>query len=377
MRVVHVIKAKGIAGAERHLLDLMEGLRVREVDAQLLLLAEEGHSADGMQKAVEARQIPVQRVTMRRHIAPGLYSNLNQFFNYLKPDIVHTHLQHADFYGIPAAKLARVPKIVSSQHNDDSRRRNPALKIVNSNLWRLADAVITISDAVRRFTLEVEGLTPEKVHTIHYGLPLPVPEIDKPEARRVLRNELQCDPETPLVGMACRLIDAKGIEYALVAFEQIAAEFPTARFAILGDGPLRRSLEAQARALKIQQRVHFLGWRDEALPFIAGLDVLLSPSVREGFGMTILEAMGQQIPVIGSTASAIPEIIVHGETGLLVPPRDVPALAEAIRCLLADKPLRMYYGLVGCSRLEERFSASRMVVETLNLYQNLLDKKTY
>jgi glycosyltransferase involved in cell wall biosynthesis len=123
--------------------------------------------------------------------------------------------------------------------------------------------------------------------------------------------------------------------------------------------------------LTIENRVHFLGWRDDALPFIAGLDLLLSPSLREGFGLTLLEAMGQQIPVIGSTASAIPEIIAHGETGLLVPPRDVQALADAMALLLADKPLRMHYGLLGCERLEEKFSAARMVEETLALYKGL------
>jgi glycosyltransferase involved in cell wall biosynthesis len=174
MRVVHIIKAKGIAGAERHLLDLMEGLRRHDVEVQLLLLTEDGHSAGGIQAAAESRGVPVQRLTMNRHIAPGLFNRLHQTLRDLKPDIVHTHLQHADFYGIPAAKLAGVPKVISSQHNDDSRRRNPLLRLINGGLWRLADKVITISEAVRRFTLEVERLNPDKVQTIHYGLPLPV-----------------------------------------------------------------------------------------------------------------------------------------------------------------------------------------------------------
>lgn len=368
MRVVHIIKIKGIAGAERHLLDLLTGLRQRGVDARFLFLTESGDaSADAMEAEARERGIPVQRELIYRTFDFGLIGRLRANLVQLNPDIVHTHLIHADLHGILAARWANVPGVVLSRHNDDPRYRRLPLRLLYRLLWGLANGGIAISNAVRCFNLEVEGAPAYKVHTIYYGLPLPAPEEDKPAVRRALRQEIGADPDAPLFGMVCRLMDAKGLPDAINAFAKLAADFPAARFVIAGEGPLKTSLEAQVKQLNLTQRIHFIGWR-EPLPVIAALDVLLMPSVREGFGLTMLEAMSQAIPLIGSTASAIPEVIVNGQTGLTVPPRDPEALANAMRILLQDKPLRMHMGMLGEERLETHFSAARMVDETLNFY---------
>jgi glycosyltransferase involved in cell wall biosynthesis len=374
MRVIHIVKAKGIAGAERHLLDLLSGLRERDIDARIILLAEPNTTADSFHNTAEARGIPVQRVTIFRHLDPGLWGRLCAVLRELRPDIVHTHLLHADFYGIPAARLAGIRTVITSRHNDDPRNGRFPLRQTQWALWRMVSAGIAISNAVKRHNLEVEGAPPKKVRVIYYGLPLPVEKIEKAPARRALRAEIGAEADAPLVGMICRLMDAKGIPDALNAFARIAPEFPTARFVLAGEGPLRDELEAQVRALNLVNRVHFLGWRDQPMQTAAALDILLSPSVREGFGLTMLEAMAQAIPIIGSTASAIPEIVVNGQTGLTVPPRDPEALADAMRTLLADKPLRMHMGLLGEERLETTFSASRMIEETLQVYRSLLQR---
>ncbi len=370
LKAMHVIKAKGIAGAERHILSLLQEMRARGIDARLILLEPPDHSADAMADEVTRRGIPLQRVEIARHVAPGMFGTLRAIFLQEQPDIVHTHLQHADLYGIVAARLSGVKIVVSTRHNDDPARRRLPVRLLNASLARWATAVITISEALRHFALEVEWIPPRKLHTILYGLPLPVPKIDRGEARRALRRELGVPDSTLLIGMASRLIEQKGITYALQAYTQIEAEFPQARVVIAGDGPLRAELQAQAGP-----GVHFVGWRTDVLHFLAGLDVFLAPSLWEGFGLVLLEAMGQQLPIIGSTASAIPEVIVHGETGLLVPPADPTAIADALRVLLNDKPLRMHLGLVGADRLETHFSATQMVDKTLALYRKLADRK--
>jgi glycosyltransferase involved in cell wall biosynthesis len=225
---------------------------------------------------------------------------------------------------------------------------------------------------VRRFNTQVEGAPAHKVHTIHYGLPLPVQEIDKRQARKALRDTLKIDADAPVIGMVCRLIDAKGIPDALQAFSRVASDYPDLHFVIAGDGPLRRDLEMLARSLRVSERVHFLGWRDDPMNLMAGLDILLMPSVREGFGMSMLEAMAHSIPIIGSTASAIPEVVANGENGLTVPPRSPAALSDALRTLLSDKPLRMHMGMLGEDRLERLFSADLMIDRTVDLYRKLL-----
>src|SRR5690606_33724859 len=126
---------------------------------------------------------------------------------------------------------------------------------------------------------------------------------------------------------------------------QVAAQIPNACLLIAGDGPLRTQLEAEAAALGLGDAVRFLGWRDDVAQLMHAFDLLLVPSIWEGFGLVILEAMTHQLPTVASAVSAIPEIVVDGETGLLVPPRDVDALAGALVSLFVDVPLRKHMGM--------------------------------
>ncbi|MFO7323870.1 MAG: glycosyltransferase [Chloroflexota bacterium] len=371
MRVAHVIKVIRIAGAERHLLMLLSGLRQRGVDGQIILLVEPRNPMDDFVQAAAERGIPLGRVAIHSDIDISVSRRLRRAFAEMKPDIVHTHLLHADLYGIPAARLARVPAVVSSRHNDNSFRRRLPMRLLNRALWRGVDAGIAVSDAVRAFCIEVEGAPPAKMHTIRYGLE-DRPDPARRQADRIaVRSELRLSPDAPVIGMVGRLIEQKGIEYGLRAFAAVAPDYPDARLLISGEGPLRNKLEALAASLGVKDRVQFLGWREDVLRIFAALDIFLMPSLWEGFGLVLLEAMSQRLPIVASCVSAIPEVVQHGVTGLLVPPRDTGALAGALRVLLADPPLRQHMGLLGEDRLEEQFSAERMVDETLALYQSL------
>src|SRR5262249_11031920 len=153
-------------------------------------------------------------------------------------------------------------------------------------LWRLVEAGITISDALRDFVIATEFAPESKVHTVHYGLD-PSTISPSANARAMLRRDLGLLPETPVAGSVCRLTTQKGVKYAIHAFKRL----PNAHYVIAGDGPLRESLEAEARELALQDRVHFLGWRNDVHDLMAGFDVLLMPSLWEGFGLVALEAM--------------------------------------------------------------------------------------
>jgi glycosyltransferase involved in cell wall biosynthesis len=375
MRAVHILKITAIAGAESHLLLLLAGLRQRGVGARFLVMVEPTRPMDDFMDAAAQQGIPAERHIIRHHTDVTLHPRIWRRMRSLKPDIVHTHLQHGDLYGIPAAWLARVPVVITSRHNNDPRRQWKSLQFVNRTLWRLVDAGICISDANKAFSIAVEDAPADRLHTIHYGLELPQAKIDRPSARQTLRRELGAGDNALLIGMVCRLIEIKGIPYTLRAFHRIANAFPAARLVIAGDGPLRESIEAEAKALGIADRVHLLGWRDDIPRLMAAYDVLVVSSFREGFGLVMLEAMAQQIPVIGTNVSAIPEVIVDGETGRLVPPGDIDALADVLGQILADNALRQHMGFLGEDRLETHFSASRMVDETIALYRRLLSDK--
>lgn len=373
MRVVHIVKVKGVAGAENHLLILLDGLRKRGIDAEFLLLVEPSLPVDEMVQATEARGIPAHRVIIRGNADLGLYRRLWRELRARKPDIVHTHLLHADLFAIPVAWLMRFtgkrPIIISSRHNDDAFRVQRYQRVLNNLLWRMSDAGIAISEAVRRFSIDVEGVRPDRIHTIYYGYQT---EPGDPAAlRREVREELGIPPEQTVIGMVCRLIEQKGIPYGIQAFSQIAEQFPDTILLIVGEGKLRSSLEAQVKTLKLENRVRFLGWRADGARVMAGFDIFLMPSLWEGFGLVMLEAMAHGLPIIGSAVSAIPEVVVNGETGLLVPPRDENRLAEAMTMLLRDAPLRKHMGLMGLERLETHFSVAKMVNETVALYEQL------
>lgn len=370
-RVIHLSKMTGAAGSEGHLLALLPGLRARGVDARLWMLVEPGNPVQDYVDRAEALGVPVERVIIRRHFDPGLWRWLAVRLRDARPDLVHTHLIHADLYGIPAARWAGVRGVVSSRHNDDRFRRWLPVRALSRWLWRQADAGIAISEAIRRFAIAYEGVSPQKIHTIHYGLD-PASVHAPPDARTRLRQELGLPADAPLVGSVCRLIEQKGLDNALDGFAQVVAEFPAAHYAIAGDGPLRGALEAQAARLGVADRVHFLGWRADAPAIFAALDVLLAPSRWEGFGLVFLEAMALGVPVISTRVSAIPEVIADGETGWLVPPDDPAAIAGALRAALADPGERCRRGEAGRARLESQFTVDAMVERTLAVYRGVV-----
>jgi hypothetical protein len=162
MRVVHIIKATRVAGAESHLLALLAGLRARRYDARLIVLVEPDKPMDGYAAQLQTRQIPVERLPVRGDFDAGLLLRLRVVLQALRPDIVHTHLIHADLFGGLAARLAGVRVVVSSRHNDDAFRRRLPVKLLNRVLWRMMDAGIPISDSIAHFSIEVEGAPPAR-----------------------------------------------------------------------------------------------------------------------------------------------------------------------------------------------------------------------
>ena len=370
MRVAHIIKVTRISGAERHLLVLLSALRRRDIDAHLLILVENDNPVDDMVSEAHDRGILIRRLTIHRDYDLSLLFKIRRALREIKPDIVHTHLIHADLYGLFAAKLAGIRSVISSRHNDDQFRFHPMWRRISPMIWRMTDGGIAISAAIKDFMIEVEDAPRHKISVVHYGLEHEgIPDEDLRAARDRLCVELHLESDALLLGMVCRIVEQKGIPYALRAFQRVSDCFPAANLVIAGDGDLRPELEALAQELGIGAKVHWLGWRSDAVDLIAAFDALLLPSLWEGFGLVLLEAMSRRVPVIASRASAIPEVVVHGETGILVEAREVDELATAMTRLLEDRALRQHMGLQGAARLEEHFSVGRMVSRTVAVYE--------
>ena len=370
IRILHISKMKGVSGSENHLLTLLAHLDKSRFEVELCILAESDHIPllQNYASQLEAAGVHVVFQKMRRHIDERLIGNLCAYIKRKQIQIVHTHLIHADVYGTIAAKLAGVPVIISSQHNDDQFRHSLPMIWLNRLLARWQTKIIVISDWVGKFLQEVEGIPAEKITRIHYGLdPKPIEALADPA---YIRQQFQIPDGAPVIGTIGRLTAQKGQTYLLDAARLLKSDFPNLRVVVIGDGELRHDLEAQAKTLDITDNVIFTGLRSyhEAMRLLSGMDVFVFPSLWEGFGLVLLEAMALKKPIVASNVSAIPESVLDGKTGLIVPPRQAEAIAEALRALLRDFEKAEKMGVAGFQRLQAAFAVENMVTATANLY---------
>ena len=367
MKVLHLLKATGIAGAEAHLLALLPALRGQGIEAEVILLEDPQKEPRDFRERMERSGIPVRRLPIRWHIDPGLPARLEKILRAASFDILHAHLPHGEVYGELAMRSFPETKFVVSRHNDDRFRRWLPLRWIFAPSLRRADRIIAISQSVRRFLIDVERAPAEKIEVIPYGLDA---DAFAREARPgAFRREIGAGKE-PLVGFIGRMTAQKGVDTLLRAFVRIEQRQPTARLILAGDGPDRQALMRLAQSLGLR-RVMFLGWRTDAATILADIDLLAVPSRWEGFGLVALEAMALGKPVAASRISALPEIVAPGETGLLLVPGAVEAWADGLMEILSDPKCALEMGRAGRERVVKEFPVERMARRTAELYHSL------
>ena len=348
MRVVHVHRMRGIGGSERHLLTLLPALAERGLDVAFVGLDDPSWDAADF---YDALRVPALRLPSPRDVDPALVARLVRD---LRADVVHTHLVHADLYGGIAAAV-RGSRLVSTKHNDDPFRLGP-FRFVERGLCRLADRVVTITDALGRFTVERVGIPAEKVETIHYGLDdLPEPWGENPP------DAVPADARVLLA--VSRLTQQKGVDLAVQALASLPEDTV---LVVLGEGPERAALERLARELGVDRRVFLLGRLPDVAAWLRRASVFVHPARWEGFGLAVLEAMLAGLPVVATNVSSLPELVVDGGTGLLVAPDDPAALGSAITRVTPS------LGVAGAERARREFSVARMADGTAALYERVL-----
>ena len=352
MRVVHVERIGGIGGAERHLLVLLPALAERGAEVAFVGLDDTSAAPEPFYRELA---VPFVRLAAPRDLDAALAWRLARAVSRFRPDVVHTHLVHADVYGAAAA-LATGAALVSTKHNDDPFRTGP-FRFVERAVTRRASRVIAITEALRRFAIQRVGLPAAKVTVVPYGLDaLPEPWGQNP-------------PDAVPVGArvlltVSRLVPQKGVDVAVRALPAIRAWHPDAVLVVLGEGPQRPALQAEG--------VHLLGRVGDVAAWYRRAEVVVHPARWEGFGLALLEAMLAAKPVVASRVSSVPEVVVDGETGLLVPPDDARALAGAVSSFLDDPARAAALGRAGHDRARREFSVARMRERTLRVYEEAL-----
>jgi glycosyltransferase involved in cell wall biosynthesis len=371
--VAHLVKTQAIAGAENHLFKLLPALVSCGWEVHLINIYErakgESIAYEAALERVQMQGVTVERLRVANKLDPAGSVRLARALGRIRPDVVHTHLPYADLFGSLGARMARVPIVVSSRHHDYSS--SPADTIRFRRYYRfvnpLQDAVIAISHCIARLCREEERRDARSIHTVWYGCEDQA--VNRNEARASLRHELGLPAEAPLLGTVGRLIPWKGHRYALDAFAATLEDLPAhTAWLIVGTGSERHALEERAAALGVGARVRFLDQRADVPRIMAALDLLVHPTMAEGFGLVLLEAMIQATPIVSTAVGSLPEIVVDGRSGLLVPPRDSTALAAAIRSLILDGDRRAALGRAGRDRYEACFRVDRMVNETIDVY---------
>ncbi len=293
-------------------------------------------------------------------------------------DLLHAHSSKAGLVGRVAAILAGTPAIVFTVHNfifydNLSSLKKRLYAIAEKVLAYPTNTIITVSNALRDGIIKTEGINPEKIVTIYNGIDIhPFEEtIDRDGVRQILKLG-----PGPVIGTVARLAPQKGICYLVEAAARVVKEYPEAQFLIAGDGPLLPELEQQAADLGVKDNIRFLGyWEDIAQLFVV-MDIFVLPSVTEGLGLTVLEALAAERPVIATNVGGLPEIVHLGQTGLLAQVKDPGDLAKQILYLLNNPGEAERMAVTGKALVKEKFALETMVRATTKVYLDCIHQSS-
>jgi glycosyltransferase involved in cell wall biosynthesis len=360
MYSLHIDTARGWRGGQNQALLTVLGLRALGHRATLVCHPE----GELRRRASEGGDLLT--IAPRTEMDFAAAWRLSRIIRQERPDVVHAHDPHGvamASVALSAGRFARAPLFVASRRVDFRLRRNAFSRWK----YRQVDAFLCASDAIRQL-LVVDGVEPRRAITVHEGIDIEHVDAAPPAD---VHSQFWLPHEAPIVGNVGALVPHKGQRYLIDAAALVVPRVPDARFLILGEGELRPAFEQTIRRYGLEKHVLLPGFRPDVLSLLKGVDVFVMSSVMEGLGTSVLDAMACRKPVVATRAGGIPEVVEDGRTGILVPVRDADEIAHAIVTLLERPELRDTLGQSGRVRVEQRFSADRMVSATFDAYVRL------
>ncbi|HDZ27709.1 hypothetical protein LCGC14_1018820 [marine sediment metagenome] len=320
------------------------------------------------QKACEA-ELPVLPFKMRNEFDLPAILRLAWAMKRKKCLLVHFHDAHSAAVGSVAASLAKVPFRIITRRVDFPLKKN---YFSRRKYIKNIDVIIAISEGVKKVLVE-GGVDPENVEVISSGIDFSSFEEDSSAltSKDYLHREFSFAVDDYLVGIVAHLADHKGHQYLIQATKILKQQAPKIKTIIVGEGPLSMELDRQAKELDVEDIIFFLGFRKDIPKILSSLDLFVLSSHLEGMGSSILDAMASRLPVVATKVGGIPEVVINGETGLLVPPRNPSALARAILMLYSDKTLASRLGQKGYELVHRKFSAEAMADKVVRLYEKV------
>ena len=399
MKILHIITTADVGGAEMHILSQVRGQVARGHEVRVAYLLGQGTlRPDFLEAGAQSIECMGKSLAaLWRLRAPLGWC-----------DLVHTHLLRADFLGAAAALLwGRRRRLISGKHNDEHAIRRPWVARLHGWVGRLPKQFIVLSEHVKRYMQDPGRLRPERMVVIRYGIdssPWEAAAAQRETHRRAIRAEFGWSEQDIVFVCVARLAHQKAHDVLLAATRQAAdrlrarqeadagahdpktgarpaAERPRIRLLVVGDDPFgdgRQRVTAWAREQNLLEdgTCVLAGIRRDVPHLLAASDVFIMPSRWEGLGLVFLEAMAVGLPVVSTAVSAIPEVVVPEETGVLVPVEQVDALADAMLRVATDPQARERFGQAGSARVARDFSLDAMVDRTLKVYESVLAGRT-
>ena len=356
LRVLCVADSLDVGGAEHHVVGLASALLEAGHEVVLACSIEGSLATTARQSGVQVRPL-LQRLVKRR-VSPSYARALKKLLAEHDFDLVHAHM-YASAAAAALATRHRSEPLVLTEHSQAAWRGRTA-RLCSRLLYRRAARIIAVSDQIRRRLIDQDCVPDTRIDVIPNALP---------KLEREPFASVPHERPGPVVGVVARLQPEKGVVYVLRAATQVVKHQPRARFVIVGDGPERARLTNLAAQLGLAAHVIFLGFRPDATSMIPSFDVLAVPSLSEGTPLVVLEGMAAGVPLVASAVGGIPEQVRHGEQGLLVPPQNPDALAQALLAVLGDRALGQRLGAAGRARVATHYAYPAMLRRTLAVYR--------
>ncbi len=300
---------------------------------------------------------------------------MRSFIRREKVSIVHTFFETSDLWAGPIAKLSGCPVLVSSRRDLGilrSRKHTIGYRVLRS----LYDSVLTVSPQVREFCIQQDGVDPSKVQTLFNGLEMEC--VANAASRGSMRRQMNIPEQVPVITTVGNIRKVKGIDVLVEAAVQVCRRHPSAMFLVVGrksEAEHCRELENRIASLGLAANFRLLGSREDVFSILRMSDIFCLPSRSEGFSNALIEAMACRLPCVATDVGGNKEVLVHGETGFLVPSEDSNALATALTHLIVDRSLATNMGLRGEKVVQSRFTAEVMMNSLVSIYKDLLAAK--
>ena len=356
--VMHLITSLEVGGAQHGLLLGLPRFNSEKYEHIVCSLMDRMQMASQFQRA----GIEVHSLGLHTKMDFSVAIKLRALLKKVKPDILHTYLLHSNVIGRIVGRLTGVPVIIGSERTIGQAGYWGRLftKLTNP----LTDAVEVNSQTGATVIEESLGVPREKIELVKSGVNLD--QYSKDKKRTEIRNELGLNNNQHLVLYVGRLRSVKGVEFGLRAFALAKDKCPNSHMVLAGEGEQLDYLKALVNDLGINNYVTFLGVRNDLPDLLAAADIVLMPSLNEGFPRTAIEAMAAGKPLVATSVGGTPEAIIDGVTGILVPAKNICAMAQALISLIDDTSLKQQLGAAGAEHARKNFS--------LNNYVNRLDE---